>query len=146
MSKAPPWQLVVLVSLTLGCGARTGLLVDDAVPFADAMPDVDATVEDRTSAGDAAEVADRDVGASDAPSEVGTEETDADGSPAGPLDAGCGPDTCDGCCREDGVCVPRAAVTARFCGSGGHGCLECPPGIQCGVDTADQTIVCGHFL
>ncbi|HTB78998.1 MAG TPA: hypothetical protein VK762_37400, partial [Polyangiaceae bacterium] len=80
MSKAPPWQLVVLVSLTLGCGARTGLLVDDAVPVADAMPDVDATVEDRTSPGDAAEVADRDVGASDASSEVGTEETDADGS------------------------------------------------------------------
>jgi hypothetical protein len=146
MNKAPRWQLITLVGLTLGCGARTDLLVDDAVPFADAMPDVEAMVEERTLPGDATAVQDSEVGASDASSEVGTDEADAAASPAGPLDSGCGPDTCDGCCRQDGVCVARAAVTARFCGSGGYACLECPPGIRCGVDTADQTIVCGHFL
>jgi hypothetical protein len=146
MNKAPRRQLVTLVGLTVGCGARTDLLVDDAVPLADAMPDVDVMVEEPTPPVDATAVPNSDVGVSDASSEVGTDDADAAASPAGQLDSGCGPDTCDGCCREDGVCVARAAVTARFCGSGGYRCLECPPGILCGVDTADQTIVCGHFL
>jgi hypothetical protein len=137
------WQLITLVGLiAAGCGARTDLLVDEAVPFADAMRDVDTIVEDRTPPGDATAVPDSDVGASDASSEGRTGDADA----AVSLDSGCGPATCDGCCRDNGVCVARAAVTVRFCGSGGLSCLECPPGIRCGVDTADQTIVCGHFL
>ena len=139
-----------MVCLTLACGARTGLLEGEAAqPLSDAG---DATSDgeeapplpDATSPGP-----DGALDASpDAPVEASILDASADGDAdaTGRPDSGCGPDTCEGCCRDDGSCVRLQDVSASFCGSGGLGCLACPPGIECGIDTADGTRVCAHFL
>jgi hypothetical protein len=144
--RARRWQLAALVGVTLGCGARSELLLDRAAASADAaQDDVEAAIVGRTPENDATAMP-----YIDAKTEVvvtGNADADAVAAPAGPPESGCGPKTCDGCCREDGTCVARSAVTARFCGSGGHGCLTCPPGITCdGVNPSDGTIVCGYFF
>ena len=143
--RRPPLEFVV-ACMTLGCGARTSLLVDDEIaPIA-----LDAGAPESGQAmpsDDAASTADHDE-ALDASSSDGTTsatgDATADAAEEGLPDSGCSPSTCDGCCRRDGSCVAPESQTQAFCGSGGNLCISCP--VACGVDTTDGTRVCGHFL
>jgi hypothetical protein len=143
---------LLIASVTFGCG-RSDLLADDEpVPVVDDARDATSSREDARGDGEAARDGDAFEGSSDAPSGDGSmsvpmgDAGDADVAPAERRDAGCGPDTCNGCCREDGVCVRDGTQTSAFCGSGGLGCIMCPANIACGLDTADGTRVCAHFL
>ncbi len=140
--------LGAVVSLTLGCGARTDplLAIEQAAPLEFDGGDTDATTGDQKAPPiDAATAPDRDDETSDAsPNDAST--GDADAAPAERPDARCGPSSCSGCCRNDGSCVAPESETPAFCGNGGDLCIACPPGIACDLDTTDGTRVCGHFL
>jgi hypothetical protein len=143
---------LLIASVTFGCG-RSDLLADDEpLPVAEDARDATTGHDDARGDGGAARDGEPLEGSFDAPSgdssvSISTGDAgDADAAPAQRHDAGCGPDTCDGCCREDDVCVHDGTQTPTFCGSGGLGCIMCPAGIACGIDTADGTRVCAHFL
>ncbi len=136
-----------IVCLTLACGARTGPLEGEA-------PQLQLDAGGATGDGEGAPPAQKalpppqDAAAAgpDAAFDAPTATIDAGADATGLPDSGCSPGTCDGCCRDDGSCVHLQDVSAAFCGSGGLGCLTCPPGITCGIDTSDGTRVCAHFL
>ena len=143
---------LLIAGVTFGCG-RSDLLADDEpLPVAEDARDATAGHDDARGDGEAARDASAIEGSFDAPSgdsSVSVSMGDAGDADAGSTerrDAGCRPDTCDGCCREDDVCVHDGTQTPAFCGSGGLGCIICPAGIACGIDTADGTRVCAHFL
>jgi hypothetical protein len=137
---------LAIAAVTAGCGRSDLLAAYEATP-----PANDATTGDREAGQSDGAPDAREDGAIDASSSDGSTfdaagDAGADANPTELPDGACGPGTCDGCCRDDGSCVVRRAASAAFCGSGGLGCISCPPGIACGVDTSDGTLVCGHFL
>jgi hypothetical protein len=146
------WGLLTIVGLTLGC-SRSGLLDYPAAPVTGDADDAATGGEDAPDSGAVGEAGAARDGSSDGSSDAGSSDGstsastgDADAAPTQRPDSGCGPDTCHGCCRDHGVCVRDETQTPAFCGSGGLSCIECPPGVACGIDTADGTRVCAHFL
>ena len=136
---------LLIASMTFGCG-RSDLLADgEPLPVAEDARDATTGHEDARGDGEAARDAGAIEGLFDAPSGDSSmsvsmgDASDADAAPAQCRDAGCGPDSCDGCCRKDDVCVHDGTQTPAFCGSGGLGCIMCPAGVACGLDTADGT-------
>ena len=54
----------------------------------------------------------------------------------------CGPQNCDGCCDQNGIC--QAGATNAVCGQGGESCATCPSGFTCQGNVCEMPVTnCG---
>ncbi len=105
-----------------GCAGLVGLNEYFAVD-ADAGVDAEAAVAIDSGGDEATEVPPADGGGpgDELPSEPDAGTPPSDGGSDG--DAGCGAQSCAGCCNAEGLCA--AGGRAEACGAGGAECLNC---------------------
>lgn len=140
--------LGAVVSLTLGCGARTDplLAIEQAAPLEFDGGDTDATTGDQKAPPiDAATAPDRDDETSDAsPNDAST--GDADAAPAERPDARVARAVAVGAAATMAPAWPRRVKRRRSVEMEGTSASRVPPVSRAILDTTDGTRVCGHFL